>query len=192
MRDRLRCHRLAGTGGTDQQDALGDPGTDVLEPGGSLQEVDDLADLEFDPVVAGDVVEGRRRTLGRVQLGLGATDGHDASHLALRLSAEVEEDGENEPERDDPAENPDERVGGGGDQLVVGSEGLECVELGVGHRIGPVGRVGTPVGEGAGDDPGGLVNRGGGDLLALDVAQEGVVGQGVGVALVEEAGHDKH
>ena len=36
---------LAGAGRTDEQDAFGDAGTDLLEPGGILQELDHLADL---------------------------------------------------------------------------------------------------------------------------------------------------
>ncbi len=50
---------LAGAGRADEQHALGDLGPDLLEAAGRLQEVDDLADLLLDPVVAGDVVEGR-------------------------------------------------------------------------------------------------------------------------------------
>ena len=47
-------------GGPDEEHALGDLGADVPEAGGGLQEVDDLADLLLDPVVAGDVGEGGR------------------------------------------------------------------------------------------------------------------------------------
>ena len=47
-------------GGPDEEDALRDLGPDLLEPGRGLQEVDDLADLLLDAVVAGHVGEGGR------------------------------------------------------------------------------------------------------------------------------------
>ena len=99
---------LAGARGPDQQDALGDLGPDLLEPAGRLQEVDDLADLLLDPVVAGDVGEGRRRAGRREQPGLGPADRHDPRHLAPGLAA-------------DRVEHPDEQA----DEEDVGQQGAE-------------------------------------------------------------------
>ena len=56
--------RLAGAGRADEQDALGHPGADLLEPLGHAQEVDDLGDLLLHAVVAGDVGERGRRLVG--------------------------------------------------------------------------------------------------------------------------------
>ena len=80
--DRPGDEGLAGAGGTDQQDALGDAGADLAEALGVLQEVDDLVDLGLDALVAGDVGEGGARPLGAVGLGLAPADGHDVAHLA--------------------------------------------------------------------------------------------------------------
>ena len=79
--------RLAGAGRADEQDALGHPGADLLEPLGHAQEVDDLGDLLLHARVAGDVVEGGRRFVGVVGLGLAPPDRHDVAHLALRHAA---------------------------------------------------------------------------------------------------------
>ena len=67
---------LAGAGRSDEEDALRDPGADLGEFLGVLQEVDDLADLLLDALVAGDVVEGRAGEFGGVGLGPGSADGH--------------------------------------------------------------------------------------------------------------------
>ena len=88
--------RLAGARRADQQHALGDAGADLLEAVGRSEEVDDLADLQLDAVVAGHVGEGGPRPLGRVHLGLGAPDRHDAGHLALGPAAHPEEEADDQ------------------------------------------------------------------------------------------------
>ena len=83
---------------------------------------------------------------------------------------------------DQVPDDPHQRVLGGRHQLVVGAQRLEGVQLGVGHRDWAVGRVGPAVGQVAGDDAGGLVDRGRRDLLVRDLGEERVVGEGVAVA----------
>ena len=70
--------RLAGAGRADEQHAFGHTCADLLEAARRLEEVDDLADLLFDALIAGDVVEGRPGSFCRVDLGPGASYRHDA------------------------------------------------------------------------------------------------------------------
>ena len=97
--DRAGEQRLAGAGRTDEQDALGDAGADLLEPLGHAQEVDDLGDLLLDAVVAGDVVERGRRPVGVVGLGLALADRHHVAHLALRASLHPDEEPDDQQHR---------------------------------------------------------------------------------------------
>src|SRR5437660_1270773 len=97
-RYRPRDERLPGTGWADEQDALGDPGADLLELARVLQEVDDLGDLLLHRSVPGDVVERGLRLLGRVYLRPAATDVHDRAHLALRPAVDPDEDPDDEGE----------------------------------------------------------------------------------------------
>ena len=101
---------LAGAGRPDEQDALGDPGTDLGEPAGGLQEVDDLLDVLLDAVVAGHVGEGRAGTLGGVGLGLGAADRHDPAHLALRPALHEPEEGDEDGDGDQERQQADEEA----------------------------------------------------------------------------------
>ena len=66
---------LARAGRPDEQHALGDAGADLLELGRVAEELDHLADVGLDGVVAGDVVEGRRRPLRRVDVPRVASEG---------------------------------------------------------------------------------------------------------------------
>jgi len=106
--DRSGDQRLTGTRGTDEQDALGDPGADACEALGLLEEVDDLGDLLLDACVTGNVVEGRAGAFGGVRLGLGAADRHDAAHLALRPALhppeEADEQGDGQQQGEERAE----------------------------------------------------------------------------------------
>jgi hypothetical protein len=74
--------RLAGAGRSHEQDPLGDPGADGGEHRGVAQEVDDLADLFFDAVVAGDVGEGGVGALGLGDAGPAARERGGAGELA--------------------------------------------------------------------------------------------------------------
>ena len=97
-RDRTGQHGLAGARGSDEQDALGDHGADLLVPRGRLQEFDNLADLLLDPEIPGHVGECRRRPVLVELLGLGAAHGHHPVHLALRLT--IREDEESHEDED--------------------------------------------------------------------------------------------
>ncbi len=113
-------------GGTDEQDALGDAGADLAEALGVLQEVDHLGDLLLDPLVAGDVGEGRARALGRVGLRPRAADRHDPAHLALGPAAHPPEEAHDEDERAEDRQEADDGVGRRGlvlDVDVVGPQG---------------------------------------------------------------------
>ena len=89
-----RQEGLAGAWRADEEDALGDLGTDLFEAAGRTQEIDDLADLHLDPVVAGDVSEGGPRPFGRVHLGPATADRHDPAHLALGAPGHPEDEDE--------------------------------------------------------------------------------------------------
>ncbi len=78
---------LARSRRADEQDPLGDLGADVAEAVRGLQEVDDLADLDLDALVAGHVGEGGPGSFGRVEPGPGPADRHDPRHLALGAPA---------------------------------------------------------------------------------------------------------
>ncbi len=123
--------RLAGAGRTDEQDALGDPGADLLEPLGHPQEVDDLADLQLHALVAGDVGERRRRPVGGVRLGPAAPDRHDVAHLARGPPLHPHE------EADDQQRTAGTRDDSPGSQLDFGVPGLKStpvvVEQGAGR-----------------------------------------------------------
>ena len=101
---------LAGAGRTDEQDALGDAGTDLVEPFGHPQEVDDFGDLLLDAVVAGDVVERGRRTVGVVGLGLALADRHDAAHLSLRTSLHPDEEADDQHHGQEDRQDPEQPV----------------------------------------------------------------------------------
>ena len=102
---RARQEGLAGAGGPEEQDALGDPGAQGLELLGVLEELLDLVQLLDRLVGAGDVAEGD----------LGGVDGHplgpalaEAHHLgAAALHAVHQED----PEPDEQDEGGQRRSG---------------------------------------------------------------------------------
>ena len=101
--------RLAGTWRTDEQDALRHSCTDLAEPLGHPQEVDDFGDLLLDAFVAGDVGERRRRLVGGVRLGPATPDRHDVAHLARSTALHPHEEADQQHERQQqagPAEQP--------------------------------------------------------------------------------------
>ena len=101
---------LAGSGRTDEQDALRHPGADLAEPLGHPQEVDHLGDLLLDAGVAGDVVERRRRLVGVVRLGLALADRHHVAHLARRPSLHPDEEPDDQHHRQEDRQDPEQPV----------------------------------------------------------------------------------
>ena len=85
-------------------------------PLGMTQEVDDLADLALRALVAGDVVEARRRTSARRTPWPSTTPKpmNPAGELAGRATADPEEEAEQHDERQQPADDgPETRRGPG-------------------------------------------------------------------------------
>ena len=110
---------LAGAGRTDQQDALGDPGANFLEPIRHSEEVDHLGDLLLHAVITGNVVKRRRWAAGVVRLGFRLADRHDAAHLALRSALHPDEEGDDQGNRQEDREQAQEPVAARRDELVV-------------------------------------------------------------------------
>ena len=164
--------RLAGARGADEQHAFRHPGADLLETAGRLEEVDDFADLLFDPLVAGDVIEGRAWAFGRVDLGSGAPDRHDPGHLALGPAAHPDEEADDQGDGKQVDEELVERVRAGRREGVLdlrrGQPGVE----GVGELDRTCARVVRSVGESAGDGAGGVVEVGRLDLTGGEVLLE--------------------
>ncbi len=160
---------LAGAWRADEQDALGNPGADLAEAVGHAEEVDHLGDLLLHPGVAGDVVEGGRRLVGVVGLGLAAPDGHHAAHLALRAALHPDEESDDQQHGQEDRQHPEQPVAARLLELerdvVVDHQpavGVGDAGVGISDRA-----VLVAVGELAGDLGGPVVDDGGADL-ALD------------------------
>ena len=125
--------RLAGSGRADEQDALGDPRADLLEPLGHAQEVDHLGDLLLHAGVAGDVVERGRRFVGVVGLGLALPDRHHVAHLALRAPLHPDEEPDDQRHREEDRQDAEQPVVAGRFELVVDVVLVEQLTVGVGH-----------------------------------------------------------
>ncbi len=183
--DRPGNQGFTGARRADQQHALGHAGTDRCEAVRLLEEVDDLPDLHLDAVVSGDIGEGRARTLGRVGLGLGATDRHDARHLARRTALHPGEETEDQGEGQDDREQRQQAALLGSLEgvlnVVVPQEDLEVLRvLGrAGRREGLV----TVALEGALDLAGGVVPGDGLHFVLLDLGDQLVVPQLIGGCL---------
>ena len=163
-RDGPREQCLAGPGRPDEQDALRDARTDLLEALRHAQEVDDLLDLQLHAVVAGDVGERGGGLVGLVRLGLAAADRHDVALLAHGAPLHPHEERDDEEERQQDRHEAGEPVRLGRLVVVVDPALLQELLVGVAqlHRTG--GRELAAVGERAGDGVGGVVQ---GDLLDL-------------------------
>ena len=152
--------RLAGARGADEKDALRHPGADLLEAAGRLEEVDDFADLLFDALIAGHVIEGRAGALGRVHLGPGAPDRHDAGHLALGTAAHPDEEADDQQDGEQVDEDLAECARAWRRERVLD---MGCLQRGV-ERIGELDRacrrVVRAVAEGSGDGAGRVVEVG--------------------------------
>ena len=117
--DRAGEQGLAGSGRADEQDALGDPGADLLEPLGHPQEVDHLGDLLLHAGVAGDVVERGRRLVGVVGLGLALADRHHVAHLARRSALHPDEEPDDQHDRQEDRQDAEQPVVARRLELVV-------------------------------------------------------------------------
>ena len=94
---------LAGSGRAVQQDALGDPGAELLELLGVLEELLDLVQLLDGLVDAGDVLERHLRRVDADASGAALAEAHDLGAAALHLVHDEE------PEPDDDHQGEDER-----------------------------------------------------------------------------------
>ena len=171
--NRTREQRLACARGTDQQDAFRHASADLLEAAGRLEEVDDLADLLFDSLIAGHVFEGRTGAFGRVDLGPGAPDRHDPGHLPLGPPAHPDEEPDDQGDGKQVEEELADHARAGRREGVLD---VRCLELGVdrGGELGrrPRRRVARAVAERAGDGTGGVVEVGSLDLMSREILLE--------------------
>jgi len=101
-RNRARQERLAGTGRTDQQRALGDLAAELGKATGVLQKFDNLFQLLAGFINPCDILEGNLALLFGQQLGLGLAKAHGSGAAALLHLAQHEEGN---------AEDQDERQG---------------------------------------------------------------------------------
>ncbi len=90
--DRTGEQRLAGAGRPDQQHALGDPATDLLEFLRVLEELDDFLQLLLGLVDAGDVVERHPTMLLGQQPGARLAKAHRLTAARLHLAHEEDPD----------------------------------------------------------------------------------------------------
>ncbi len=186
-----REQRLSCAGRADQQDAFRHTSADLLEATGRLEEVDDFADLLFDALIAGHVVEGRTWAFGRVDLGLGAPDRHDAGHLPLGPAAHPDEEADDQGDRKQVEEDLAEAVRARGREGVLDPG---CFQRGV-ERVRELDRacrrIARAVGERARNGTGGIVEAGSGDLVGREVMLEHRENDGLGAAAIEHARADE-
>ena len=102
--DRAREQRLAGAGRADEQHAFRNAPAEVRVLLRVLQELDDLLQLVFGFVDAGDVGEAHLHLIVRVDLGAAARERHHAAFGAAHAAEEEAPDADEEEQRDDPAE----------------------------------------------------------------------------------------
>ena len=101
---RAREQRLAGAGRADEEHALGDAPADAGVLARGLEELDDLAQFLLSLVHAGDVAEPHLHVVVRINLGAAAREGHDAAFGAAHAAEEEAPQGDQEDDRNDPAE----------------------------------------------------------------------------------------
>jgi hypothetical protein len=190
--DGARDEGLARAGRAYEQHALGDPGADLGEALGRLEEVDDLLDVLLHAVVAGHVGERRAGSLGGVGLGLGAADRHDPAHLALGSALHEPEERHEDGDGDQEGQQADQEARGRGGVVDLDALGPQHLEVGVGDAA--VERAGglelAAVRERAVDGPVGVVDLDALDLAVLHLGHE--VGVGDGVLVVGAAEQRPH
>ena len=104
---------LAGSRRTDHQHPTRPLGSGLLVALGPAQVVDDLADLLLHALVAGDVIEGRRRRLGGIDdVGGGAPEpaGTDRSGAPTEPQQDDEQDDRHEPRQEGGSDTPTARL----------------------------------------------------------------------------------
>src|ERR1019366_7525195 len=102
---RLAEQRLAGARRPDQEDALGDAGSDRDELVRVLEELDDLVQFLLGLVDTGDVDERDRGLVTGEQPGAAAPKGHRLVVAALSLAEDPEQDQRHETEEDQVGED---------------------------------------------------------------------------------------
>src|ERR1700737_1384694 len=128
--DRLGQQRLPGTGRADHQHALGNPGAERGEFFRELEELDDLGELLFGLLHAGDVVEGNRRFFTGEQAGAAASERDRLVVAALRLAQHVPHEAADHQEEDDVRQDDrEQQVRGAGGLGVEGDVELEQLRL---------------------------------------------------------------
>ena len=103
--DRAREQRLAGARRADEQHALRNPAADARVLLRGLQELDDLPQLLFRLVDAGDVAEPHLHVVVGVDLRAAARERHHAALGAAHAPEEEAPQRDEEDERNDPAED---------------------------------------------------------------------------------------
>ena len=103
--DGARQQRLAGAGRADEQDALRDAAAERGVFLRRLQELDDLLELLLGLVHAGDVGEAHLHVVFGKHAVLAARERHHAAFGAAHAPDEEAPDGEQQQDRDDPAED---------------------------------------------------------------------------------------
>ena len=129
--DRAGEQRLARTGRTDHEHALGDARADLGETLRILQEVDDLLHLFLGLVAAGDVLESGGLLVGRVEAGAGLRELHRAAVGVLQEAIHHEQHHARDEERGQHVVEEHRPPGLGGDFLesVAGDRGAQDFEL---------------------------------------------------------------
>ena len=169
-RDGARKQRLAGSGRSDQENALGDLAAEALELLRVLEEVDDLLKLLLGLVDPGNVLEGDPAEAFGQQPGAGLAEAHRLAAAGLHLPHEEYPDADQQQHREPGNQDLEQRRGS-----VVDRQGVDrhatrpqpFDELGIVGGVGLEGAL-VPV------EPGYLVPLDGDflDLAVLDLRKE--------------------
>ena len=92
-------------GRADEEDAFGNAAAEVRVFLGILQELDDLFQLVFRLVDARDIQKTHLHFIVRVDLRAAAGEGHHAAFRAAHSSEEESPDGDEEDQRENPAQH---------------------------------------------------------------------------------------
>ena len=183
----LACPRRA-----DEQHALGDAAAEPLELARLLEELDDLAELGFGLLDAGDVLEGQLLLLAGEELGPALAEGHGLVAAGLHLAHHEDPEEDHQEYREPADEDREEGTAGAvldDDVDLVLAEDLDQV----GVSRGQDGLEGLAVREPAADLV--LLDRDLFDLALLDLGHElresdVLLGQGRGLEEAPEGDDD--
>ncbi len=128
--------RLARAGRPDQEHSLRDAGPDLLELRGVAEELDDLPDVGLDRLVAGNVIEVRRRPLRGVHVAGVATERARAGDAGRAAAREPHPQGDDQDDRDHERRQPAEPTPRRGLPGVVPGHVVRLEEAEVGVREG--------------------------------------------------------